>query len=98
MSVKPQRILIVDDRPEDREAYRRLIIKGHSGQYIIAEADCGETGLRMCRSAPTDCLLLDYRLPDLDGLEFLARLRAEETNKEIPVVFLTGHGNVAVAV
>lgn len=98
MSVKPCRILIVDDSPEDREAYRRLILKGHADDYTVVEADCGEAGLRLCRSDPPDCLLLDYSLPDTDGLEFLAELRADAPGKKIPVVFLTGHGNEAIAV
>ena len=37
----------------------------------------GEEGLRLCRDVLPDCILLDYQLPDLDGLEFLDRLQAE---------------------
>ncbi|MGD0960059.1 MAG: response regulator [Methylomonas sp.] len=98
MNTEPYRILIVDDSPEDREAYRRLILKGAANEYSLAEADCGEEGLRRCRSEPPDCILIDYSLPDIDGLEFLARLRAEDHGQDVPVVFLTGHGNEAVAV
>lgn len=98
MTSRSPRILIVDDSAEDREAYRRLILSGGIGDFIIEEADCGEAGLERCGVDPPDCVLLDYGLPDIDGLEFVDALRAEPTTATIPVVFLTGHGNEAVAV
>ena len=45
-----------------------------------------------------DCVLLDYQLSDLDGLEFLDRFPAAVGGATIPIVMLTGHGNEAVAV
>ncbi|MBS1212918.1 MAG: hypothetical protein H6R26_1535 [Proteobacteria bacterium] len=98
MTTGPYRILIVDDSPEDREAYRRLLLKGRADQYLVVEADCGEEGLRICRDEPPDCVLLDYNLPDIDGVEFLGQLRAEDGETVIPVVLLTGQGNEGVAV
>ena len=98
MNAQHHRILIVDDSPEDREAYRRLIIKGGKDRYVVAEAASGEEGLSQCRSAPPDCILLDYTLPDIDGLEFLDRLAADHADLVVSVVFLTGTGNEAVAV
>ena len=97
MDVKPRRILIVDDSPEDRATCRRLLERGREGAFIIAEADCGECGLRQCRSDPPDCVLLDYNLPDINGLEFLGRLRNEGDCEEIPTIFLTGAGSEALA-
>ena len=70
------RILIVDDSPEDCESYRRLLGRQERQEYDVTEADCGEDGLEMCQSDPPDCILLDYNLPDLDGLEFLTELGA----------------------
>ena len=89
------RILIVDDSPEDRQLYRRLLQQDQEHAYEFLEADLGEEGLRIALEEAPDCLLLDYRLPDVDGLEFLARLLAE---KLVPVIVLTGQGNEAVAV
>ena len=97
MDVKPRRILIVDDSPEDRATCRRLLERGREGAFIIAEADCGECGLRQCRSDPPDCVLLDYNLPDINGLEFLGRLRKAGDCEEIPTIFLTGAGSEALA-
>jgi signal transduction histidine kinase len=91
----PLRILIVDDSPEDREVYRRMLTADPEQPYELLEADLGEDGLEMAISESPDCLLLDYRLPDVDGLEFLIRLREKG---RVPVIVLTGQGNEAVAV
>ncbi len=95
MSEAPIRLLIVDDSPEDRELYRRLLAQDREHAYEILEAETGEEGLDVARERSPDCLLLDYRLPDVDGLEFLSRLLAE---KLVAVIVLTGQGNEAVAV
>ena len=97
MDTRPHRILIVDDSPEDRATCRRLLERGREGAFIIAEADCGECGLQQCQSDRPDCVLLDYNLPDIDGLELLGRLRTERDDEEIPIIFLTGAGSEALA-
>ncbi|MEA2562455.1 MAG: hypothetical protein QOH06_3959 [Acidobacteriota bacterium] len=89
------RILIVDDSPEDRELYRRLLAQDPGQEYEFLEAELGEDGLEMARRERPDCLLLDYRLPDVDGLEFLDRLLQDGP---MPVIILTGQGSEAVAV
>ena len=91
----PIRLLIVDDSPEDRALYRRLLAQDPDHAYEFLEAETGEEGLRAALERSPDCLLLDYRLPDVDGLEFLSRLLAERL---VPVIVLTGQGNEAVAV
>ncbi|HEX4499513.1 MAG TPA: response regulator [Thermoanaerobaculia bacterium] len=91
----PIRLLIVDDSAEDRELYRRLLAQDPEHAYEFLAAETGEEGLRVAFDLAPDCLLLDYRLPDVDGLEFLSRLLAERL---VPVIVLTGQGNEAVAV
>ncbi|MFP5287595.1 MAG: response regulator [Thermoanaerobaculia bacterium] len=91
----PLRILIVDDSPEDRELYRRLLAQDPGQEYEFLEAELGEDGLDLARREKPDCLLLDYRLPDVDGLEFLDRLLQDGL---VPVIILTGQGSEAVAV
>lgn len=89
-------LLIVDDSPEDREHYRRMLAQDHEHQYRFLEAETGEEGLEAALAGNPDCLLLDYRLPDVDGLEFLTRL--QERRLRVPVIVLTGQGNESVAV
>src|SRR5258708_17731349 len=91
----PCRVLIVDDSPEDREVYKRMLGQDPEHVYEFLEADLGEEGLRLAAEGRPDCLLLDYKLPDVDGLEFLSRLTKQ---KVLPVIVLTGQGNESVAV
>ena len=95
---EPLRILIVDDSPEDRELYRRLLRRDRDHQYQFAEADTAEEGLRACEGGALDCVLLDYRLPDLDGLTFLSQLKERCGSGPTAVILLTGHGSEQVAV
>lgn len=92
-------VLIVEDDVVDRMACRRRLVNNPAGRFRLAEADEGERGLELARELRPDCILLDYRLPDLSGLEFLARLAADqdEAVRAIPVLMLTGADSAAVA-
>src|ERR1700732_1818894 len=92
------RILIVDDSPQDRATYRRFLTGDGPSRYDIHETASGADGLKWCRAESPDCVLLEYRLPDLNGLEFLADLKATAGRPGVPVVMLTGQGNERVAV
>jgi light-regulated signal transduction histidine kinase (bacteriophytochrome) len=65
--------------------------------YTIFEADSSQAALEYCRSQRLDCILLDYHLPDYDGLELLDKLHSETTMVPIAVVMLTGVGDANVA-
>jgi len=100
MSVQrtPLRILIVDDCREDRELYCRLIARGFDQEHIIAETETAEEALERIAVAEPHCIVLDYQLPDSDGLAFLSALRLTHGEAKIPVVMLTGGGDETVAV
>jgi hypothetical protein len=98
MTDKPLRILIVDDSPEDRATYRKRVTRDDPNAYQFLEAARGQEGLDVARRERPDCILLDYNLPDLDGLAFLDHLRAADGEAITPVVMLTGQGNETVAV
>ncbi|PSB18834.1 PAS domain S-box protein [Phormidesmis priestleyi ULC007] len=98
MNVISRTILIVDDSPEDRELYQRYLLHDPDYSYTILEASLGQQGLELWRQHRPDAVLLDYRLPDLDGLEFLAQLPSPTPQPCLPVVVVTGQGNEAIAV
>jgi diguanylate cyclase (GGDEF)-like protein/PAS domain S-box-containing protein len=88
-------ILIVDDSEDELRFYRRAL-KDFEG-HVIKIALNGEEGLACALSVKPTLILLDYKLPDMDGLTFLRRL-AETSDRDIPVIMLTGEGNESVAV
>src|SRR5690606_32608686 len=93
-------ILIVDDSPEDRFAYRRLLENGdrQDHKYVFEECEEGQQCLNLIREKRPDCVLLDYQLPDMDGLEILQQLKDEKLLDRVAVVMLTGQGDQTTAV
>ncbi|MEA5580426.1 ATP-binding protein [Nodularia harveyana UHCC-0300] len=96
--VQPLTVLIVDDSPEDRLAYRRYLLQDQEYSYKILEEESGEGALTLCRQFQPDAILLDFLLPDLDGLEFIAQLKQQSEHHIPAVIMLTGYGNETVAV
>ncbi|NMF63416.1 PAS domain-containing protein [Brasilonema octagenarum] len=95
---QPVKILIIDDSAEDRFAYRRYLLQEVEYQYRILEQETGEAGLSLCLQEQPDVILIDFLLPDLDGLEFLSQLQDQIGKNHPPVVMLTGQGDEFVAV
>lgn len=93
-------VLLVEDDLVDRMACRRRLGAGPAPRFRLVEADDGRAGLALAREGHPDCILLDYRLPDMSGLEFLAQLLADadESVRAIPVLMLTGADSAAVAI
>jgi len=99
MSTRKYNILIVDDSPEDRATYRRLITRvSPDEEYAFSHADTVDEALALCRRMAFDCVLLDYMLPDGDGLNLLPGLAAGSGPLLVPVIVLTGQGDETVAV
>jgi DNA-binding response OmpR family regulator len=57
--------------------------------YEVSTVNWGEDGVRACQSGPPDLVILDIRLPDIDGFEVARRLRANRKTRDIPIIFLT---------
>ena len=81
----PKTILICDDEP----ALRELISATLDDGYRFAEASDGITALELVREVEPDVVILDLMLPRLGGLEVLARLRADEQLRQVPVLVIT---------
>jgi len=81
------KILIIDDSAADRRIYRRFLEGQTQYDLEIVEAPTAQLGLDLCATLTPDCVILDYRLPDLDGLEVLENLQGKT---RMPVLFITG--------
>ncbi|NRF68436.1 response regulator [Aquincola sp. S2] len=86
------RILIVDDSPADLEFLVRTL--GEAG-HIPCPANAAQLALMFLEENVPDLILLDMRLPDLDGRELCRRLKAEPRTQRVPVIFVSGMQQVA---
>src|SRR5260370_39978774 len=79
-------VLRVEDDPSVLEMYRlKLELDG----YHVNTALDGEEGLKKAGDLAPDIIFLDIRLPKMDGLEVLRKLRAQEKTRDIPVIILS---------
>ena len=86
-------ILIIDDERAIRKTLSEIL--SFEG-YKIDEAADGEEGLKRFSEKPFDLVLCDIKMPKLDGIEFLEKAR--EINPDIPIIMISGHGNIDTAV
>lgn len=86
-------ILVVDDEAAIRRTLREIL---EYEDFAIGEAEDGEDALRKVREDSFDLVLLDVKMPKLDGMEVLQRLSADMP--ELPVVMISGHGTIETAV
>jgi len=78
--------LVVDDSRVVRKVARRIL---EASGYSVSEAEDGEQALEACRAGMPDCVLLDWNMPVMNGLDFLKALRAEFGPGNPPVLFCT---------
>ena len=86
-------ILVVDDDPGVRDAFR-LILEDH---YEVLDAPDGPQALEVLRAAQVDLVLLDIRLPEMDGIEVLERIKAIDEGLEVILVTAVKTVRTAVA-
>lgn len=84
------KLLIIDDSEVDRARTHHFL----DGKYELHEASSGKDGLEKVQSMNFSCVLLEQRLPDMEGLDLIPQL----VQREIPAVMLTGHGTELIAV
>ncbi|MGC2424215.1 MAG: PAS domain S-box protein [Nitrospirota bacterium] len=90
----PLSILIVDDEPDIANLMRLMLLK-EAPQLNIHLAESGQECLEYIKENPVDCILSDYQMPYMDGMELLITLR--EQGSDVPFIFVTGQGNEEIA-
>jgi DNA-binding NtrC family response regulator len=90
-------ILVVDDERNIRRTLG-LVLSGEG--YRVAEAESAEQALTLLESGrtPVDLAIIDIMLPGMSGLDLLARLRQDDSTRELPVIVISGHATVHDAV
>lgn len=88
-SGRARTILIVEDSKAYRSKLRDYLSEDTRYQYTILETETGAEGLKQYRNAQPDAILLDYILPDMNGLEFLHALQQQIKKPDLPVVLMT---------
>lgn len=82
-----QRILIIDDNANDAAVTRRFLDRRG---YDVTVALSGEEGLRVAEQSMPDAIVVDYRMPVMDGFEVARRVKSDAQLQTIPVLMLTG--------
>ncbi|HEY0181190.1 MAG TPA: ATP-binding protein [Rhodopila sp.] len=79
-----RRVLVIDDEETSRYVLRQML--AGCGPLLVQEAETGAEGLRLAQSSRPDVVLLDLRLPDIDGFDVMDRLKTDQATADIPVI------------
>lgn len=90
MPNQPVRILVVDDDPTLREMYLTRLM---AEKFAVDQASDGQQALARAVDSPPDVILLDLRMPNVNGLEVLEILKTTKKTQNIPVIVLTALGD-----
>ncbi|MCX6897589.1 MAG: response regulator [Verrucomicrobia bacterium] len=96
MSTKPYNILLVEDNDVDARVITESLTKGSQGDFVIQRAERLKDALEKLRTQAIDLVLLDFMLPDSEGMATFTAVRKEAPN--VPVVALTGMSDEAIAI
>lgn len=93
MSASETTVFIVDDDPEVRDTLTRMLEQEHMAVEAFATA---EDFLAGCRADCCGCIIIEVRMPGMDGMQLQEELSAR--NIPLPLIFLTGHGDIPMSV
>lgn len=85
------KLLVVDDQPINIQ----VMYQAFAGDYQVFMATSGAQAIAICKDNPPDLILLDVVMPDMDGFETCALLKANDATRNIPVLFVTAHTDSA---
>ncbi|MDD4908485.1 MAG: response regulator [Candidatus Omnitrophica bacterium] len=86
------KILIADDEPDIRDVLKITLSEEN---YTILEAGDGEEALKIITSKPLDLVLLDYKMPKMDGREVCRRVKSDLLLRHLPIIMVTGKSEVS---
>ncbi|MCD6427127.1 MAG: sigma-54-dependent Fis family transcriptional regulator [Caldisericaceae bacterium] len=93
MKLKKYTILVVDDEKNVRDLLKEIL---EEEDYTVLEADNGKKAVEEVTEKYPDCILLDVRMPVMDGMEAFLKIR--EVAPDLPVIFLTAYGSSDIAI
>jgi putative two-component system response regulator len=95
MTREATRVLVVDDSPDDATMIGRLLARSRAGRFDVRVASSTRECLKALRSQGADVVILDFNMPEEDGISFLRRLAQQDGLP--PVIMVTGQGDERVA-
>ncbi len=90
-------ILIIEDSLADFELYQRFLQKDQVYYYQIEYAETATEGLVLFRDKKPHFVIVDYSLPDMNGLKLISEIKKLDQFPEVPIIMMTGLGNEAIA-
>jgi DNA-binding NtrC family response regulator len=93
----PRTILVVDDEKNIRRTLQ-LVLEGEGYRVLGAETAAQALAILASPETPVDLAILDVKLPDMSGLDALAKIRSDEATKDLPIIVISGHATVNDAV
>ena len=86
------KILIADDDPDIRDVLKLTL---EEENYEITEARDGEEALKIIRAKPLDLVLLDYKMPHMDGRQVCNLIKKDLLLQHLPTIMVTGKGEIS---
>jgi diguanylate cyclase (GGDEF)-like protein len=87
----PLRVLVVDDEPDIRDVLRITL---EAEKYEVIEAENGEEAIKIIAQKTPDLVLVDYKMPKMDGREVCRRIKKDILLRHLPVIMVTGKGEI----
>lgn len=84
------KMLIVDDSSTMRRILKMTL--GRCGYTDVSEASDGQEALTLCQSQSFDCVMTDWNMPNMDGLQFIQNVRKLPAYAKIPIIMVTTEG------